>query len=65
MVKNYIDNELNPTKKSFLDSIIEDYHELKSIDEILVSLEILKHDYEGTLSISDDNEFATKFIFCE
>ena len=48
-VKNYIDNELNPSKKNFLDSTKEDYEELKSIDEILASLEISKHDYEEAL----------------
>ena len=56
-MKNYIDNELNPSKENFLDSTKEDYEELKSIDEILASLEISKHDYEEALSISDDNGF--------
>ena len=60
-VKNYIDNELNPSKKNFLDSTKEDYEELKSIDEILASLEISKHDYEEALSISDDNDFHTHY----
>ena len=53
-VKNYIDNELNPSKKNFLDSTKEGYEELNSIDEILASL---KHDYEEALSITDDNDF--------
>ena len=39
-VKNYIDNELNPSKKNFLDSTKEDNEELKLTDEILASLEI-------------------------
>ena len=39
-VKNYIDNELNPSKKNFLGSTKEDYEELKSIVEILASLQI-------------------------
>ena len=56
-VKNYIDNEWDPSKKNFLDSIKEDYEELKSADEILASLEVSKHDYEDALSISDDNHF--------
>ena len=56
-VKNYIDNELNPSKKNFLDSTKGDCEELTSNDEILTSLEISKHDYEETLSISDDNDF--------
>ena len=60
-VKNYIDNELNPSKKNFLDSTKEDYEELKSIDEILASLEISKHDYEEALSISDDNDFQIHY----
>ena len=65
MVKNYIDNELNPTKKGFIDSVVEDYQELKSVYEILVFLEISKYDYEEALSISADNKFATKFTFRE
>ena len=56
-MKIYIDNELNPSKKNFLDSTEEDYEELKSIDKTPASLEISKHDYEETLSISDDNDF--------
>ena len=56
-MKNYIDNELNPSKKNFLDSTKEDCEELKSIDEIVASSEISKHDYEEALSISDDNDF--------
>ena len=55
--KVYIDNELNKSKKNFLDSTKEDYEELKPIEEILASLEISKHDYEQALSISDDNDF--------
>ena len=60
-VKNYIDNELNPSKKNFHDSTKEDYEELKPIDEILASLEISKHDYEEALSISDDNVFQIHY----
>ena len=60
-VKNYIDNELNLTKKNFLDSTKEDYEELKSIDEILASLEISKHDYEEELSISNDTDFQIHY----
>ena len=56
-MKNYIDNELNPSKKNFLDSTKEDCEELRSIDEIVASSEISKHDYEEALSISDDNDF--------
>ena len=40
-VKNYIDNELNPSKKKkILDKRNDDYVELKSIEEILHLLEI-------------------------
>ena len=31
-VKNYIKNELNPSKKHFLDKTKDDYVELKSIE---------------------------------
>ena len=44
-VKNYIDNELNTSNENFLDITKEGYEELKSIDEILASLEISKHGY--------------------
>ena len=39
-VRNCIDNELNPSKKNFLDKIKDDYVELKSIEEIPSLLEI-------------------------
>ena len=60
-VENVIDYGLNPSKKNFLDSTKDDYKHLKSIDEILVSLEISKHDYEETLSISDNNDFQIHY----
>ena len=60
-LKNYNDNELNPSKKNFLDSTKEDYEELKSIVEIRTSLGISKHDYEEALSIPDDNDFHTHY----
>ena len=60
-VKNYIDNELNPSKENFLDSTKEDCEELKCIDEILASLEISKHDYEEAFSISVDNDFQIHY----
>ena len=66
-VENYIDNELNPSKRNVLDTSKEDYEELKSIDKCLASLETSKHYYEEALSISDDNDFtlqkANKFMF--
>ena len=39
-VKNYIDNELNPSNKNFIDKTKDDYVELKLIEEILSLLEI-------------------------
>ena len=35
LVKNYIENELNRSKKNFLDKTKDDYKELKSIEETL------------------------------
>ena len=69
-MKNYINYELNPSNKIFLDSTKEGYDELKSIDEIVASLEISKHDSEEALSVSVDNDLqihykATKFMFWE
>ena len=60
-MKNYIDNELNASKKTFLDSTKEGYEELKSIDEIIASLEVLKHDYEEKLLISNENDFQIHY----
>ena len=60
-VENYIDNELNPSKKNFLDKTKDDYEELKSIEGILSLLEISSKDYEEALLISDDSDFD-KFI---
>ena len=54
-MKNYIDNELNPSKKNFRDNTKEHYEESKSDDEILTSLEI--SNYEEAPSISEDNDF--------
>ena len=59
--KNYTDNEFNPSKQNFHDSIKEDYEELKTIDEILASLGISKHNYEEALSISDNNSFQIHY----
>ena len=58
-VKNYIDNELNPSKKNFVDSSKEDYEKLKSIDN---EEDFSKHDYEEALSISDDNDFQIHYM---
>ena len=60
-VKSYIDDELNPSKKSFLESSKEDYVELKSIDEILEILEISNEDYEEPFSISDCNNIQMHY----
>ena len=39
------------------DSFRSDYENVKSIDEIVASLEISRADYEVALSISEDNNF--------
>ena len=56
-VKDYIDNEFNPSKKNFLDKANDVYVELKSIEEILSLLEISPKDYQEALPISDDSGF--------
>ena len=60
-MKNYFDNVLNPSKKNFLDSTKEDYEQLKSIDEILASLQFSKRDCEEALSISDEGGFQIHY----
>ena len=60
-VKNYIDNELNPSKKKFLDKTKDDYVELKSIEEISSLLEISPKVYEEALSISDGSGFQINY----
>ena len=60
-VKQYIDTELNPSKKIFYDNLRDDYEEVKSIYEILEYLEITKCDYEQALSISDDQDFQIHY----
>ena len=52
-VKSYIDTELNPSK-NFYDSFRSDYENVKSIDEILASLEISRAEYEA---VSGDKDF--------
>ena len=59
--KNYIDNELNPSKKKFLDKTKDNYAELKSIEEILSLLEISSKDYEEARSISYDRDFQIHY----
>ena len=56
-VKRYIDTELNPSKKNFYDSTRSDYEVVKTIEEILLLLEISKEDYEVALSISEDSHY--------
>ena len=56
-VKRYIDTELNPSKKNFYDSTRSDYEVVKTIEEILSLLEILKEDYQAALSISEDSDY--------
>ena len=56
-VKSYIDTKLNPSKKNFYDSSRSDHENVKSIDEILASLEISRVEYEAALSISEDKDF--------
>ena len=68
-VNNYIDLELNPSKKTFHDSTKEDYEELKSIDEILGSLKFqnmnMKRHFQFLMTIfSDKLQKTTKFMFC-
>lgn len=60
-VKNYIDDDLNSSKKNFLDNTKDDYVEMRSIDEILAFLEISKQDYEEVLSILGDNDFQINY----
>ena len=60
-VKNYIENELNPSKKNILDKTKDDYVESKSIEEILSLLQTSSKDYEEALSISDNSDFQTLY----
>ena len=50
-VKSYIDTKLNPSKTNLYDSFRSDYENVKSIDEILASLEISTTKYEAALKI--------------
>ena len=56
-VKDYIDTELDPSKKNFYDKSMDNFEELMTIDEILEFLDISKDDYENALSISPDRDF--------
>ena len=60
-VKQYIDTELNPSKKNFYDSLRDDYEDVKSIDEILKYLEISKCDFEQVLSVFDGHDFQIHY----
>ena len=57
-VRNYINKELNPSKKNFLGTTKYDYVELTSF---LRLLEISSKGYEELLSISDDIHFQIHY----
>ena len=59
--KQYIDTELNPSKKKFYDKLRDDYQDVKSIDEILKYLEISKCDFEQALSVFDGQDFQIHY----
>ena len=54
-VKSYTDTELNPSKRNLYDPASDDFEEVSSIEDILISLQITTCDYEAALSMSDDN----------
>jgi len=56
-VRSYINENLNPAKRNFVDPNAENFTSVPPIDEILSELNIPKPDYEYALSISDDNDF--------
>ena len=60
-VKQYINTELNSSKKNFYDNLRDDFEEVKSIDEISEYLEISKFDHEQALSIFDDQDFQKHY----
>ena len=57
-VKSYTDIELNPSKRNLNDPARYDFEEASSIEDILISLQITKSDYEAALSMSDDNNLV-------
>ena len=54
-VKSYTDTELNSSKRNLYDPASDDFEEVSSIEDILISLQITTCDYEAVLSMSDDN----------
>ena len=52
--KHYIDTELNPASKTINNSK-DDYEKVKSIDEILENLDIIKSKYENGLMVFDND----------
>ena len=53
----YINENLNPSKRNFFDSELENYFPVPTIDDILSELNITKADYENALSISENDSF--------
>ena len=53
-VQRYIDDNLNPKKKNFLNPEKPSFEQLPSIENILSSLNISFEEYESALSISTD-----------
>ena len=56
-IKLHINTELNPAKKNFHNFAKDDYEPVKSIEEILLLLDIPTDDYYKALRISGDNDF--------
>ncbi|XP_066926174.1 uncharacterized protein [Clytia hemisphaerica] len=56
-VRNYINDNLNPSKRNFLDPDAENYNPVPTIDGVLAELDIPKNDYEYALFVSEDEDF--------
>lgn len=54
---HYVDNQLYLDKLSFFEKLQYNFHNLKSISEVLQELGIAEEEYQSALKISDDQDF--------
>ena len=54
--KGYIYTELNPSKRDLYDPVRDDFVEVSSIEDILISLQISASWYKAAWSLSDSND---------
>ena len=61
LIRDYINNFLNPSKTNFYDPIRDNFIDVKSVSEVLEELSITEKEYENALKISHDNSYQLHY----